>query len=75
MSARDFDPAQLRRGTLVELEHTDSRRAARRIAMDHLAEDRRYYTKLAKVHREAPGPKLCRSCASRRRRKRTRRSR
>lgn len=42
---------ELRRGIAVEMEHTRSRRIAREIACDHLTEDRRYYTKLAKVER------------------------
>jgi hypothetical protein len=49
----DFDPAQLRMGIAVEMEHTKSRRLAREIAMDHLSEDPRYYTKLKKVHKES----------------------
>jgi hypothetical protein len=46
----DFDLAQLRRGTQVEMEHTTDPRIAQRIAMDHLTEDRNYYMKLAKIH-------------------------
>lgn len=34
----DFNPRELARGTKHELEHTGSRRVARRITMDHLAE-------------------------------------
>lgn len=49
----DFDPSQLRMGIAVEMEHTKSRRLAREIAMDHLSEDPRYYTKLKKVHKES----------------------
>lgn len=49
-SPRDFDPRQLAIGTKVELEHTNDRAIAREIAMDHLAEDSAYYTKLRKVH-------------------------
>jgi len=45
-SASEFDPAALAAGTQVELEHTSSRRVARKIAMDHLVEDPRYYDKL-----------------------------
>jgi len=41
-----FDPAQLAAGTKVEMEHTTDRDIAREIAMDHLAEDPRYYDKL-----------------------------
>lgn len=39
-------------GIRVELEHTRSRRVAREIACDHLTEDRRYYTKLRRIHRD-----------------------
>ena len=49
----DFDPRELAMGIKVELEHTKSRRLAREIAMDHLSEDPRYYTKLKKVHAES----------------------
>jgi hypothetical protein len=53
----DLDPRQLRIGTRVEMEHTRDRRTAEHIAMDHLAEDPRYYTKLLryveKGHRAA----------------------
>lgn len=48
--ASEFDPAQLKRGTLVELEHTDSWNVAEKIARHHLAEDQNYYQKLAKFH-------------------------
>ena len=66
MRPRDFDSRQLHRGTWVELEHTCPRRnrcshksvlKARRIAMDHLAEDARYYTKLAAVHLDELNPR------------------
>jgi len=42
----DFDAGQLARGTKHELEHTKDRALAREIAMDHLAEDPDYYSKL-----------------------------
>jgi len=48
----EFDPVQLRRGIKVELEHTGDRRIAMEIAMDHLAEDPRYYQKLALIHQD-----------------------
>lgn len=48
----DFDPQELKRGIEVEMEHTKSRRIAREIALDHLSEDPRYYSKLKKIHRE-----------------------
>jgi hypothetical protein len=49
MRPSDFDPAALRRGTKVEMEHTGDRRVAQEIAMDHLVEDPRYYEKLATI--------------------------
>lgn len=47
----DFDPAQLRKGTKVELEHTRNKKLAREIAMDHLVEHPSYYVELAKMER------------------------
>jgi len=52
MSPSQFDQEQLRRGALVELEHTGDRRMAREIAMDHLAEHPGYYVALEKMERE-----------------------
>ena len=52
-SPSDFDQDQLRMGIDVEMEHTKSRSVAREIAMDHLKEDPRYYTKLKKIHKES----------------------
>ena len=53
ISPSQVDPKQLRAGIEVEREHTGpGKRAAKlacRIALDHLAEDRRYYTKLKKA--------------------------
>lgn len=45
-----FEPRELEHGCKVEMEHTSSRKRACEIAMDHLTEDHRYYTKLAKIH-------------------------
>jgi len=44
-----FDPKQLRIGTKVEMEHTYSRRIAKMISKAHLAEDKKYYSKLRKA--------------------------
>lgn len=49
----DFDPHELEMGIEVEMEHTRNRKIAREIAMDHLSEDPRYYTKLRKIHKES----------------------
>lgn len=48
-----FDPAQLRAGIAVEMEHTRVAWIAMRIAMDHLVEDPNYYVKLATIHTES----------------------
>jgi hypothetical protein len=46
----------LRKGTKVEMEHTDDKEVAKKIAMDHLYEDLEYYTKLKKMEtKEATG--------------------
>lgn len=45
----DVDQRQLRAGIKVELEHGPSKARACRIALDHLSEDRKYYTKLRKA--------------------------
>lgn len=48
---RRYDPKQLARGIAVEMEHTNDRRIAQEIAMDHLTEDPDYYVKLARVEK------------------------
>jgi hypothetical protein len=42
-----YDPEELKKGVEVEKEHTDDPRIAMKIALDHLDEDPKYYTKLA----------------------------
>jgi hypothetical protein len=54
MKPSDFDSTQLLVGTLIELEHVNDPYAAREIAMDHLAEDGKYYTGLCRLHKEPP---------------------
>ncbi|MBU1767899.1 MAG: hypothetical protein KJ648_07345 [Candidatus Omnitrophica bacterium] len=49
LTPSDVDQAQLRMGIRVEKEHTTSPRMACRIALDHLAEHKRYYTRLRKA--------------------------
>jgi 2'-5' RNA ligase len=49
----DVDQKELAKGIEIEMEHTRDRAKALEIALDHLAEDPNYYTKLAKVHRES----------------------
>lgn len=40
---------QINKGIKVEKEHTSSEEKARHVAMDHLVEDPKYYTKLDKA--------------------------
>ena len=40
---------ELEKGAKVEHEHTDSEEKAKKVAMDHLVEDPKYYTKLSKA--------------------------
>lgn len=49
LSPGDVDAKQLKIGIKVEQEHTTSKRMACRIALDHLAEHKRYYSKLKKA--------------------------
>ena len=42
-----YDPEELKKGIEVEKEHTDNPKVAMKIALDHLDEDPKYYTKLA----------------------------
>jgi hypothetical protein len=48
----DILKQELKKGIKVEKEHTDDVKRAARIAMDHLFEDPKYYTKLAKIKLE-----------------------
>lgn len=48
----DFDEKQLSMGIKVEMEHTKDKKIAQEIAMDHLVEDKNYYSKLKEVHTE-----------------------
>ena len=43
----DYDPQELEKGVEVEKEHTTDEDVAETIAKHHLAEDPKYYTKLA----------------------------
>lgn len=46
MSPKDFDPKLLKEGMKEEAEHTKNPKERRKIAMDHLAKDKKYYKKL-----------------------------
>jgi hypothetical protein len=45
----DVDPEELKKGIETEKEHTDDSTKAEQIALDHLKEDPKYYTKLKKA--------------------------
>lgn len=45
----DILKKELKKGTDVEMEHTSSKEEAKKIAMDHLVEDPKYYTKIKKM--------------------------
>jgi hypothetical protein len=49
----DPDPKELEMGIKVEMEHTKSPALSKRISLDHLAEIKDYYTRLAKMEKEA----------------------
>lgn len=48
----DFNQKELRKGTKVEMEHTNDPNIAKEIAKDHLMEDPEYYVKLKKMEGE-----------------------
>lgn len=52
-SPEDFDAKALKKGTAVEMEHTNDPFIAQEIAMDHLTEDPKYYDKLEKMENPA----------------------
>jgi hypothetical protein len=52
----DAVKSQLKMGIKVEKEHTSSIKAAARIALDHLYEDPKYYSKLSKIRLEEDQP-------------------
>ena len=51
LSEKDVDPEQLRMGIEVEKEHTKNAVLAKEIALDHLAENPKYYTALKKMEK------------------------
>lgn len=42
---------ELQKGIRVEMEHTKKKTVARQIAMDHLFEDPKYYSKLSQIEK------------------------
>ena len=53
ITAKDVDPKELEMGILVEMEHTTNKDIATKITLDHLAEIKDYYTRLAKMEKKA----------------------
>lgn len=49
MPDSEFDASELAAGIKEEMEHTNNLDYAKRIAKDHLMEDKKYYTKLFKA--------------------------
>jgi hypothetical protein len=52
ITEKDVDPKELEMGIVVEMEHTTDKETSRRIALDHLAELKDYYTRLKKMEEE-----------------------
>ena len=52
VTVKDVDPKELKKGIAVEKEHTTDLKTATRIALNHLGEDPKYYTKLIKAKLE-----------------------
>ncbi len=50
---KDVDPNELEMGLIVEMEHTDDKKLAMKIALDHLAEIPDYYTRLKQMEDDA----------------------
>lgn len=50
LQEHEVNPEQLKIGIKIEMEHTRDPKIAKQIAMDHLAEDPHYYTKLKKAN-------------------------
>ena len=48
----DMMVAEFKKGIAVEMEHTTDREVAKEIALDHLFEDPKYYTKLSSVEKQ-----------------------
>lgn len=48
-SVHMFDPVQVAKGLMVEMEHTNDPKIALEICLDHLTEDKEYYDKLETI--------------------------
>jgi len=53
ISEEDVDPDELSMGIEIEKEHVDDNSVAKKIALDHLAEIKDYYTRLKKMEDES----------------------
>lgn len=51
IAEKDVDPKELEMGIKVEMEHTNDKRIAKQIALDHLAEYKHYYSNLKKYEK------------------------
>ncbi len=49
----DVDPKELQMGIKMEMEHTTDPEVSKKIALDHLAEIKDYYTRLEKMENKA----------------------
>ena len=53
LTEKDVDPKELKMGIKVEMEHTNNKAIAKRIALDHLEEFKDYYTRLQAMEVQA----------------------
>jgi len=51
MNKSNHNPVELKSGMEIEKEHTDNPEIAKKIAIDHLNEDKDYYKKLIKMEK------------------------
>ena len=58
ITAKDVNKRELKKGISHELEHTSSRKRAKQIALDHLAEHTDYYTQLDKAEKRMKKRKI-----------------
>jgi hypothetical protein len=52
VTEKDVDPKELKMGIEIEMEHTDNKVKAKKIALDHLAELPDYYTRLKAMEKK-----------------------
>ena len=49
---KDFCPIQMKKGIRIEMEHTNDKKIAQRIVMDHLVENAKYYSYLERMEKK-----------------------